>query len=83
MGCGLQVGNGRSPDGNRAPLKSRTTWAGDEMAGTVDQSRQRISRRRTVAQHLDGGREDSPEPGKIKHVWSMHKELALHSVEDQ
>ena len=67
MGCGLQVGNGRSPDGNRAPpLKSRSTWAGDEMSN--DPNRQRISRRRTVGQHLDAGREDSPDPGKILHA---------------
>ena len=66
MGCGLQVGNGRSPDSSRAPpLKSRSTWAGDDIPGTnnSDPNRHRISRRQTVGQHLDAGREDSPEPG--------------------
>ena len=65
MGCGLQVGNGRSPDGSRAPpLKSRSTWSGDEIPGS-DPNRQRITRRRTVGQHLESGRDGSPEPGKL------------------
>ncbi len=68
MGCGLQMGNGRSPDGSQ--LKSRTTWAGDEMSGTMNQENsaaKKVSRRKTVSQNT-GTRDDSPDTGEILHL---------------
>ena len=70
MGCGLQMGNGRSPDGSHAPLKSRTTWAGDEMSGTMNQENsaaKKVSRRKTVSQNT-GTRDDSPDTGENSHT---------------
>ncbi len=90
MGCGLQVGsNGRAVDAGRAPLRSRTTWAGDDMMGAGGAAgdpadKQRISRRKTVGQQLEIARDDSPDGGNFhlsvdapKPLLVVHFESAL------